>query len=140
MKERLNSNNVNKPGITELTQLKESEERFRNTFEQAAVGIAHVSLNSNFIRINQKFCDIVEYSRQKMFKITFQDITLLDELSADLKYYEQMLASEIETYSMEKRDIRKDSTIVWVNFTISLAREGYDEPKFFRYFFKRDSY
>ena len=119
---------------------RENEERFRNTFEQAAVGIAHVRLDGNFIRINQKFCDIVGYSRQEMLKLTFQDITHPDDLSADLEYYEPILAHEIETYSTEKRYIRKDSTTVWVNFTISLAREDYDEPKFIRYFFKRDSY
>lgn len=65
----------NKSDITELTQLKESEELFRNTFEQAAVGIAHVSLVGNFIRINQTFCYIVGYSRLEMLNLTFQDIT-----------------------------------------------------------------
>lgn len=140
MNNRIKPNIENESDYKQLSQLKESEKLFRSTFEQAAVGIAHVGTNGNFIQINQKFCDIFRYSQQEMLKLTFQDITHPDDLSADLEYYEQMLAREIKTYSMEKRYICKDSTIVWVNFTISLARESYDDPKFFRYFFKRDSY
>ena len=58
----------------------ESEQRFRVTFEQAAVGIAHVSLEGRFLRINRKFCDIVGYSEEEMLPLTFQDITHPDDL------------------------------------------------------------
>ena len=63
--------------------LRESEERFRNTFEQAAVGIAHVSPDGHFLRINQRFCDIVGYSPEEMLQKTFGEITHPDDLEVD---------------------------------------------------------
>src|ERR671921_327795 len=55
--------------------LRESEERFRATFEQAAVGISHNSLDGRWLRVNQRLCDIVGYSREELLEKTFQDIT-----------------------------------------------------------------
>ena len=60
--------------------LRESEARFRATFEQAAVGIAHVAPDGRFLRLNQRFCDIVGYSQEEMLARTFQDITHPDDL------------------------------------------------------------
>ncbi|MCK5105444.1 MAG: PAS domain S-box protein, partial [Cyclobacteriaceae bacterium] len=131
MKDRTKPNFVNKSDITELTQLKESEERFRNTFEQAAVGIAHVRLDGNFIRINQEFCDIVGYSQQEMLKLTFQDITHPDDLTTDLNNVQRLLDQDIDNYTMEKRYFRKNKTIVWINLTVSLVRNETGDPKYF---------
>ena len=102
--------------------LRESEERFRATFEQAAVGIAHVAADVSWLRINRKLCDIVGYSREELLTKSFQDITHPDDLGADLAYVQQMLAGKIKNYSMEKRYFRKNGTIVWVNLTVSLVR------------------
>jgi PAS domain S-box-containing protein len=111
--------------------LRESEQRFRTTFEQAAVGVAHVASEGRFLRVNQKLCDIVGYSRDEMLQLTFQDITHPDDLQKDLDYVRQVLADEIPTYSMEKRYYRKDGSIVWVNLTVSLVRGAEGEPKNF---------
>ena len=108
MKKRINPNLENKSDFKELTQLKESEEQFRKSFEKAAVGIAHVGVNGNFTLINQKFCDIVGYSQQEMLKLTFQDITHPDDLGPDLNNLQRLLDHDIDTYSMEKRYFRKD--------------------------------
>ena len=64
-------------------------------------------------------------------RLTFQDITHPDDLDTDLAYVEQMLAGEIQTYSMEKRYIRKDGSEVWINLTVALVRHGDGEPAFF---------
>ncbi len=112
-------------------QLHDSEERFRATFEQAAVGIAHVGTNGSWLRVNQRLCDIVGYTRDELPGLTFQDITHPDDLQTDLNYVHQMLANEIKAYSMEKRYIRKDRSIVWINLTVSLMRETSGEPKYF---------
>src|SRR5262249_9453318 len=61
-------------------EVRESEQRFRVTFEQAAVGIAHVALDGRWLRVNQKLCDIVGYSREELHQRTFQDITHPDDL------------------------------------------------------------
>lgn len=131
MKKIINPNLEKESDFKELTQFKESEERFRKTFEKAAVGIAHVGANGNFILINQKFCDIVGYSQQEMLKLTFQDITHPDDLGPDLNNVQQLLDQDIETYSMEKRYFRKDKSIVWVNLSVSLVQKETGEPLYF---------
>ena len=109
----------------------EGEERFGATFEQAAVGVAHVSPDGKFLRLNQKFCDIVGYSEEEMLALTFQDITHSDDLDVDLEYVRQVLAREIENYSMDKRYFRKDGSIVWVSLTVSLVFDKEGNPKYF---------
>jgi len=112
-------------------EVKESEQRFRVTFEQAAVGIAHVSLEGRFLRINKKFCDIVGYSEGEMLTLNVEDITHPDDLDTDLEYVRQVLHGEIETYSMDKRYYRKDGSIVWVNLTVSLVFDRAGSPNYF---------
>ncbi len=111
--------------------LEESEKRFRATFEQAAVGIAHVSPEGSFVRINQKFCAIVGYTQQEMLKVTFQDITHPDDLELDLDNVNKLLEGELETYSMEKRYFHKNGSIIWINLTASLLRTSAGEPDYF---------
>lgn len=111
--------------------LVESEQQFRATFNQAAVGIAHVSLTGQWLRVNQKLCEIVGYTHEEVLQRTFQDMTYAEDLDSDLDYVRQMLADEIQTYSMEKRYIRKDGSLVWINLTVSLVREVDGQPKYF---------
>jgi PAS domain S-box-containing protein len=112
-------------------QLQESEEVNRATFEQAAVGIAHVGIDGNWLRVNDRLCFIVGYSREELLRMTFQDITHPDDLETDLEYIHQVLSGEIKTYSMEKRYFRKDRSLVWVNLTVSLVRDSSGEPRHF---------
>ncbi len=88
--------------------LRESEVRFRSTFELAAVGIAHVAPDGQFLRINRKFCEIVGYLEYEMLQQTFQDIAYPDDLDTDLELMQQLLNGEITTYSLEKSYSRKD--------------------------------
>ncbi|GAB4229033.1 MAG: hypothetical protein Kow00121_57980 [Elainellaceae cyanobacterium] len=111
--------------------LRESEERFRRTFEQAAVGIGHVSPSGEFLRLNQRFADITGYPLAELQALTFQDITHPEDLATDLEQVQKLLAGEIQTYALEKRYIHKDGTIVWVNLTVSLVRDRVGEPSYF---------
>lgn len=111
--------------------LAESEERFRVTFEQAAVGIAHVSPEGRFLRVNKKFCKILGYSREEMLQTTFQEVTYPDDLGLDLKMAGQMLSGEIDTYSIEKRYIHKGGALVWVSLTVALVRDESGRPNWF---------
>ena len=122
---------LKKQVIERTTELSESELRFRSTFEQAAVGIAHVSTEGKFIRLNQKFCEIVGYTKDEMLNLSFQHITHPDDLEIDLEYVRQVLRGEKNNYSLEKRYCRKDGSLIWVNLTVSLLLDDSGEPKYF---------
>jgi PAS domain S-box-containing protein len=111
--------------------LRESEERFRATFEQAAVGVAHVAFDGSWLRVNQKLCEIVGYTREELLERTFQDITHPEDLEDDLQRQGRLLSGEIPRYSVEKRYLRKDGSAVWVNLTTSLGRDPSGEPEYF---------
>ncbi|MGK7889506.1 MAG: PAS domain S-box protein [Leptolyngbyaceae cyanobacterium] len=102
-------------------ELRLSEERFRSTFEQAAVGLAHLSLDGQWLRVNQRLCDILGYERSDLLKHQFQAIIHPDDSVIDADYVEQILTQKIDYYSIEKRYIRSDHSYVWVNLTVSLT-------------------
>jgi len=108
-----------------------SRQQFRATFEQAAVGIAHVAPDGRWLNVNRKLCEIVGYARQELLALTFQDITHPDDLNGDLAYVQSLLADEISTYSMDKRYVRADGEIVWVELTVSLVRDDAGSPRYF---------
>ncbi|MGB3238654.1 MAG: PAS domain S-box protein [Geitlerinemataceae cyanobacterium] len=111
--------------------LQDSEDRFQAIFEQAAVGMKICTLEGRFFRPNQKFCDIVGYSRIELLERTSQDITHPEDLPKSLDLKRQLQAGEIPYYSREERYVRKDGSIVWVNLMLSLMRDAMGEPKYF---------
>ena len=120
--------------ITERKQaeeaLQESEELFRTIFEQAGVGVAQTAPDGRFLSVNQRFCDIVGYSQAEMLEKPFQDITYTDDADDNVDRFRQMLAGETDSYSLEKRYLHKDGSVVWVNLTASLVRDPSDDPKY----------
>ena len=104
---------------------------FRATFDQVAVGMAHVALDGHWLVVNQRLCDIVGYTSEELLQRAFQDITHPDDLEADLALAKRLLDGEIETYSLEKRYIRQDGTLIWVNLTASLVRTSEGNPDYF---------
>jgi PAS domain S-box-containing protein len=112
-------------------RLRASETRFRATFDQAAVGIAHVTLDGRWLRLNQRYCEILGYSPAEILGVGFQDVTYPEDLDADLESLQRLVRGEIGTYSMEKRYVRKDRTVVWVNLTVAMVRDGHGEPAYF---------
>jgi PAS domain S-box-containing protein len=105
----------------------QSEERFRATFEQAAVGIAHVGLDGRWLLVNQKFCDLVEYKRSELLRLNFWDITHPDDLAEDLELLSQLRAGLIPYYSLEQRYIRASGSPIWINLTVSLGRSAFGD-------------
>ncbi len=114
-----------------VAELAQSEERFRGIFEQAAVGIALVATNGNWIMVNQKLCNMVGYTREELLALSFQRITHPEDLEDNLNYKDRMLAGEMQNYALEKRYICKDGHSLWVNLSISLVRDEHGQPKFF---------
>lgn len=111
--------------------LQESEARFRATFEQAAVGIAHVAPDGHWLRFNRKLCDIVGYTHEELLTKRFQDISHPDEVDVHVSLMKRMLAGEISTLAVEKRYIRKDGSTIWVNLTVTLTRTADGAPDYF---------
>lgn len=112
-------------------RLAESERRFRTAFENAAVGIAHVGLDGRWLRINQRVCEITGYTDQELRSMTFMDLTHPDDVEPDWAEARRLLAGEISTYSLEKRYIRRDATLVPIELTVSLSRLPSGEPEYF---------
>ena len=111
--------------------LRKSEELNRATFEQAAVGIAHVGTDGRWLRVNDRLCAIVGYPAEELRKLSLQDITHPEDLETDLDFIGQILSGEIKSHSMEQRFIRKDRSVVWVILTVSLVRSASGAPLHF---------
>jgi len=111
--------------------LRTSEQRFRHTFEQAAVGIVHASLDRGFIAANQKFCDLVGYTHDELLRLNQSDIVLPEYSTEDSYLRAQLLAGKVDTYSGERRYRRKDGSVIWVNRTVSLVRDEAGQPLYF---------
>ncbi len=110
--------------------LRENEGRFRGTFENAAVGIAHKAADGRFLRVNEKYCEIVGYSRDELLERTFCDITHPDDLAAELERYTALMRGELPSYTLEKRYLRKDGSLIWIDLSMSLQRDAAGQPAY----------
>ena len=107
---------------------RESEGIYRSTFEQAAVGIAQVAMDGRFHRVNQRFCDIVGYSKEDLSTKGFQDITHPDDLRESVRRVNQLIKSRGAVDSFQKRYVRKGGAVVWANTQISLLQDSKGNP------------
>jgi PAS domain S-box-containing protein len=112
-------------------EVQSSQEEFKATFEQAAVGIAHVRFeDGRVLRANQKLCEILGYTQEELLSHTFQQLTYGPDLDANLVLFERLLAGELSTYTLEKRYVRKDGSLVWANLTTSVKRDQAGNPEY----------
>ena len=103
--------------------LRASDERLRAVFAQAAVGIAIVDLDGRFREANHRFCTILGYSAEDLREWTFLQLTHGDDVAATEKSVRRLLDGVIENYTLEKRYVRKDASLVWSNTTVTLLRD-----------------
>ena len=111
--------------------LSESEERFQAIFAQAAVGIAQVGLDKEWLLVNNRFCQMLGYSEAELRRKTLNDITHPDDNAESVAGRRQLLAGEIFSHTMEKRYIRKDGSVFWGRLNRSLVRDHDNRPKYF---------
>jgi len=104
--------------------LAESEARFRATFENAAVGIAHVSSDLRWLRANKALSRILGWPIDELVTKSLRHISHPDDLAVDLAHVEQICAGKIDSYGMDKRYLRKDGTIVWGRLTVGCVRRS----------------
>jgi len=103
--------------------LRESEVRFRGTFEQAAVGIAHLGLDGRYLRANQRLADMLGYTVDDLLTMRFQDVTAPGDLANSVSLRDDIAAGTRDTVRLEKRYIRKDGRQLWAMLTVSAARD-----------------
>ena len=111
--------------------LRSSEGQFEATFEQAAAGMLLMAPDGRFLRVNRKLCEIVGYDAQTLTTMTYRDITHPADLETCLVCIRRALAGEISTFSIEKRHMRGDGGIAWVNLSVSLVRKSNGAPDHF---------
>ncbi|MEG4027331.1 MULTISPECIES: PAS domain S-box protein [unclassified Microcoleus] len=111
--------------------LRNSEEQFRNAFENASIGMGIVSLDGHWVKVNPALCQILGYSSEELLALTFQDITHPDDLDLDLSYAHQLLAGTISTYQIEKRYFHKQGHIIWILLDGSLVQDEQGNPLHF---------
>ncbi len=104
--------------------LAESEVRFRATFENAAVGIAHVAFDGRWLRVNKAMSRILGWPEEELVTKSFQEITHRDDLAVELAQLERLGDGKVDSYSVDKRILRKNGTIVWIRRTVSCVRKS----------------
>lgn len=108
-----------------------SEQLFRATFEQAASGLALVSTQGRFLRVNQHMCLLLGYSEDELLQMTFQEVTYPADIDSDLQQTRLLRDGEISRYSRDKRYKRKDGSLLWGRLDVSLHRSAQGEPQFY---------
>jgi PAS domain S-box-containing protein len=103
--------------------------RFRGTFENAAVGIAHLALDGRWLFVNQKLCDILAYSREDLVGHPFDELAHPGDRAQNAAEFERMNSGESGGFAREKRYFRKDGQLVWVNLTAALQRDADGRPE-----------
>ena len=104
-------------------RLIKSEARFRSYFELPLVGIAITSPEKYWVEINDSLCGMLGYSREELVHMTWSELTHPDDLAGDVEQFNRVLAGHIDSYSMDKRFIRKDGEIVWTSLSVRCVRK-----------------
>ncbi|WP_299156800.1 PAS domain S-box protein [uncultured Christiangramia sp.] len=112
-------------------KLRISEQTFRGSFEHAAIGMAILDINGNWLSVNKSLYNIIGYTEEELRKLTFQDITHPDDLNSDLNLLNELVAGQREFYHMEKRYFHKNGSIVFIKLAVSLVRDHKGRPLHF---------
>jgi len=110
--------------------LRDSERQFRGTFENAAVGIAHVDAQGRFIRVNQKLREMLGHEGEELRGRRFLELTYPDDQEPDRSRFEALMRGELDSYTLEKRYLSRDGRPVWGQVTRSLQRDEQGRPAF----------
>jgi PAS domain S-box-containing protein len=104
--------------------LRESEERFRTTFNDAAIGMALVDESARYVQVNRTFCQMLGYSEEELLKTDFASLTHPDDRGKNLDLLHKLFGGEIPAYVLEKRYITRANAVIWVQVSASLATRG----------------
>ena len=99
-----------------------TEERFRRMFENAAVGMSVTDLEGTMIALNDRFCALLGYRREELLGRSFRELMMPDEIPAELERQRMVARGELDSFTRDKRYLRKDGSTVWGNITVSVIR------------------
>ncbi|MCW8806160.1 MAG: PAS domain S-box protein [Ignavibacteriaceae bacterium] len=112
--------------------LKKSEEKFRNIFESSGIGMALLGPDGQFTKVNNTFCEMLEYKEEEIIGTNFRDITHPGDIDKSLEMLKKLLKDDsLENKSVEKRYLQRKGNIIWALTTISLIRDSDEKPLFF---------
>jgi len=104
--------------------LKESEEVYRTTFRDAGIGIAHITPEGRYLRINRKLMEILGYTEEELLNITFRDTIYPDDVPYCIKEFEDIVSGRKDRIFCERRYVKKDGSIVWATTTATAFRDS----------------
>ncbi|MBC7835528.1 MAG: PAS domain S-box protein [Phycisphaerales bacterium] len=110
--------------------LRDSEARFRATFDQAAVGLATVGLDGQYLSVNPALCEITGYTREELVRLSTWDITHPDDLASGEQFFDRLIKRDMESFTVEKRLVRRDGQPVWIELTCSVVCGDDDRPRY----------
>lgn len=113
---------------SKISALHQSEERYRAMFEQTAVGIAQVGLKGQWLHVNPRLCEMLGYSESELLALTVQDITVPEDMVRDLELTTQLVAGEINSFTLHQRYIHKLGHWVWTNLAVCLVKHDDGSP------------
>ena len=108
--------------------LRESELRFRAFFENSAVGASQVDAQGRFLQVNDRYCEITGYSREELLKKTVFDLSLPEDIARDRAYFADFFRGRSSEYQVEKRYVRKDGSIIWVQTVSGFIPDANGKP------------
>ncbi len=111
--------------------LRQSEEKFRRTFDQSPIGAAIVGLDFRFQRVNTELCRLTGYSAKELLARTFVDITHPDDVTRSMEMPQRLTAGKIDHYTMEKRYLHKNGRTVWIRLSVRLIKDAAGRPLYY---------
>ena len=104
-------------------ELRQIEERFKNSFDSAAIGMALVDTDGRWLQVNQSLCNILGFTEGELLSTTFHELTHPEDLYSGLGELRRLIGGEIPYCQQEKRYFHKDGRVVWVQLSISHVRD-----------------
>jgi PAS domain S-box-containing protein len=111
--------------------LRESEERFRRTFEFASIGKAILDIDGNFRNVNNSFCKMIGYSKEELVASNFSLFTHPDDIEISRECMRKLLSGETDSCNYEKRYVKKDGSIVWFALDTTLLKDSKEKPDYY---------
>lgn len=123
--------------VYRIIQIKENEriasinrERFQQTFEKAPVGVCFMNLAGDYIQVNKKFTEIVDYSKEELQFMNYTDITYEEDKDNNEHLFQTLINDEVCEFSFEKRYVKKNSSVIWVKVTCTKIKETFSKETY----------